>query len=352
MGVDLSAVGITLFTSFGCMAVGVVAHRTGVFSADARKGIATLYAKIVFPTMVFAGVSAIDMKTIDTSLVLVMLASKAALAALVVVYCSIALRGQRGADTLAHAGALAMAASHSFDVTLGVPLCKLLFPEHVAYVYLNQSVQLVLVNPVLLVLIETAGGGGGSGRIGAIAYAVVTNPLVVMTALGLTAGQLFPAGLPAAPAALAKQVAAAGPFLGFLTLGFALATLGATAPSDLGLSAVLCAAKLVIMPLLYTAFAGRLGCTAAPAYLDFLGTLPASASVYSLTLTKQLSPTVVGPLVPASMLLCVALCLLPLWPAAMDAQALPVLRAIIAVAGVLGLRAAAGGGHAPKAKTS
>ena len=350
--VNLSAVGITLFTSFGCMAVGIVAQQAGVFSAEARKGIATLYAKIVFPTMVFVGVAGIDMGTIDTSLVLVMLASKAVLAALIVAYCIVTLRDRHGADTLAHAGALAMAASHSFDVTLGVPLCHLLFPAQTAYVYLNQSVQLVLVNPVLLILIETAAGSGGSGRRIAVAKGVLTNPLVVMTVLGLTAGQLFPAGLPAAPAALAKQLAAAGPFLGFLTLGFALAGLGGTAPTDLGLAAVLCAAKLVLMPLLYTAFAARLGCTAAPDYLHFLGTLPASASVYSLTLTKQLSPSVVGPLVPASMLLCVALCVLPLWPAAVDVHAPTMLRALVALLGALGMRAAAGAAAAGKPNQS
>ena len=127
-----------------------------------------------------------------------------------------------------------MAASHSFDVTLGVPLAKLLFPSDVAYVYLNQSVQLVLVNPILLILLET-GGKGGSTR--AVLTGVLSNPLVVMTALGLMAGQAFPAGLPVAVAALAKQVAAAGAFLGFLTLGFAISTLGGTATKDLALAA-------------------------------------------------------------------------------------------------------------------
>ena len=73
-------------------------------------------------------------------------------------------------------------------------------------------------------------------------------------------------------------------------------------------AAVLNAAKLVAMPLLYTACAHGFGCSADPAFLSFVGTLPASASVYSLTMTKQLSPRIVGPLVPASMLLCVALC--------------------------------------------
>lgn len=353
--VDLSAIGTTLFSSFGCMLIGYLVHRSAMLGDDARKGVATLYAKLVFPTMVFAGVADIDIATIDASLVQVILASKAVLAALVVVYCWVALRARRGPDALAHAAMLAMAASHSFDVTMGVPLCRLLFPSDVAYIYLNQSVQLVIINPILFVLMELAGGGGdtaGGGKVRAVAYGVLSNPLVVMTVLGLAAGQAFgPGGLPAPLAALAKQVAGAGPFLGFLTLGFALATLGGTATPDLGLTAVLTAAKLVLMPHLYAALASRLACPAPPAFLSFLGALPASASVYSLSLTKQLSPAVVGPLVPATMLLCVALCLLPLWPPSADVHASVVLQAGVALGGVVGMRlAASSGGDATAAK--
>ena len=121
-----------------------------------------------------------------------------------------------------------------------------------------------------------------------------------MTVLGLIAGQAFPAGLPAPLAVLGRQVANAGPFLGFLALGFAMASLGHTSGADVGHAAVLCAAKLVLMPLLYRALARTLRCEAAPELLAFLGGLPATASVYSLCRTKALSPRIVGPLVPAS----------------------------------------------------
>lgn len=169
---------------------------------------------------------------------------------------------------------------------------------------------------------------------------MLTNPLVFMTVLGLGAGQLFPAGLPAPLAALAKQVAAAGPFLGFLTLGFALAALGHTSPAELGLAAFLCAAKLVLMPVLYVALAPRLGSPIDATFLAFLGSLPASASVYSLCLTKQLSPAIVGPLVPASMLASVALSLLPLWSHADTLHATAVLQALIGLVGLVGMRSA------------
>ena len=77
--------------------------------------------------------------------------------------------------------------------------------------------------------------------------------------------------------------------------------------------------------------------------LSFLGGLPATPSVYSLTLTRNLSPLVVGPLVPATMLLCVALELLPLWPLAQLYRAADWLRLAVAVGGLVGLRLAAAG---------
>ena len=349
--VDMSAVLTTLFACSGSVAIGTYATRSGVLDSSARKGIAALYSKIVFPTVVFLGVAAIDMATIDRTTLLVMLASKATLAAIIVSYGYCLLRSTHAGSALAHAGMWAMAASHSFDVTLGVPLARTLFPESVAYAYLNQSVQLVLVNPFLLVLMESSSSssGGGGGGLRKAVRDVSTNPLVVMTVAGLVAGRAFPAGLPAPVAALAKQVASAGPFLGFLALGFAIATLDGTSRAELGVAASLCAAKLALMPLLYATYAALLACDAPPGLLTFLGSLPASASVYSLTLTKGLSPAIVGPLVPASMLLCVALALLPLWPAADAYRAADALRAAIGLGGLLlgGAVGAFGGVPAP-----
>ena len=49
-----------------------------------------------------------------------------------------------------------------------------------------------------------------------------------MTLAGLAAGRAYPAGLPPGLGALSKQVAAAGPCLGFLSLGFAVAAMRGT----------------------------------------------------------------------------------------------------------------------------
>ena len=214
---------VTVGACFGTMFIGVVVARNSLLSADARRGVSLLYAKLVFPAMVFRGVAAIDLGAVDPSILGVMLLSKWALALCGLAFGALAGRG------LAAGAMYAMAVSHSFDVSLGVPIARVLYPAELPYVYLTQSVQLVLVNPVLLVLMELGGGSGGAGVWRRALASTATNPLVVMTALGLAAALTLPAGLPPLVAATTKQVADAGPLLGFMSLGFAMAAVGGTA---------------------------------------------------------------------------------------------------------------------------
>lgn len=159
----LEQVLITAATCFGTMGIGVAVSRSGLLSEAARKGVATLYAKLVFPMMVFKGVAAIKMDSIEPSVVLVALAAKLIVAIACISFVSFTLARQHGMQAIAHAAMLAMSASHSFDVTWGLPLAKLLYPSQAPYIYLNQSVQLVLVNPLLLILVELPASTGSGG---------------------------------------------------------------------------------------------------------------------------------------------------------------------------------------------
>jgi predicted permease len=285
----ISAVTCVVGASFGVMLIGFFAVRSDWLAEPVRKGLARMYVQLVFPTVVFKGVAAIDMGSVDTSVALIVLYSKLVLAALVVGVGFMTMRATHGRTALAHAAAMAMAASHSFDVTrarrprspafdparwqrhawpvhcaapraplpfhvrpppttpcaaaaVGVPLAKELFPASVPYVYLNQSVQLVAVNPVLLVLIELGSGGAAAdaaARRPSTAAVLLralrgtaSNPLVSFTAAGLLASRLYPSGLPPMLAALTAQIGGAGGFLGFLCLGFALGSVGSMRADD------------------------------------------------------------------------------------------------------------------------
>ena len=72
------------------------------------------------------------------TVLLVVFLSKALVAAVCVGFGHATLGTMHGRASLSHAAMYAMAASHSFDVTLGIPLATELFPTLVAYVYANQ----------------------------------------------------------------------------------------------------------------------------------------------------------------------------------------------------------------------
>eukprot|EP00967_Tisochrysis_lutea_P095494 scaffold139258_cov32-Tisochrysis_lutea.AAC.1 len=137
---------VVLFSSLCTMVLG--ARLGGGLGVEGGRAVSRLYASLVFPAMVFRGVSAIQLSEVDTNLLLSLLLSKLLVAGLVLAWAGGEGRG------MGEAAAYAMAASHSFDVTLGVPLCSTLFPSMVGYIFLNQAAQLALVNPLLLLLME------------------------------------------------------------------------------------------------------------------------------------------------------------------------------------------------------
>lgn len=75
---------------------------------------------------------------LDVTVLLVVFLSKALVAAVCVGFGRATLGTMHGRAWLSHAAMYAMAASHSFDVTLGIPLATELFPTLVDYVYANQ----------------------------------------------------------------------------------------------------------------------------------------------------------------------------------------------------------------------
>ena len=57
----LDKVTLVMFTSFGTMLIGLAVARAEFLPEPARKGVSLLYAKLVFPMMVFRGVAEINL---------------------------------------------------------------------------------------------------------------------------------------------------------------------------------------------------------------------------------------------------------------------------------------------------
>jgi hypothetical protein len=318
---------LVLGAAAGVMALGSVVTYQSMLSPEARKGIAITYSKIVFPTMVFKGIAAIDIHALDANMALIILLSKACVVIAMFTFGMLVFSKTKSKSAYAHAAAFAMASTHSFDVGFGVPLATVLFPKMVQYVFLNQTIQLVFINPILIVCIELGLGVDekGSSTISAVRSGLVQtalNPVFFMTVFGVIASEYFRtesgAGeLPPILNAICNQITSAGPFLGMFLLGFAMNDLVNTSKQDFGSTAVLTCAKCLVMPLIYVTIPTILNMEETLSlipFLAFLGGLPATASVYSMCLTRQLSPFVIGPLIPASMLVAAFFVLLPMWP--------------------------------------
>lgn len=89
------------FGCFGTMGVGWLVARSGLLSPEARKGAATLYAKLVFPCMVFRGVAAIRAESVDPWMVGTILIGKMSVALACIVFFRLALVRQYGHTSLA-----------------------------------------------------------------------------------------------------------------------------------------------------------------------------------------------------------------------------------------------------------
>jgi len=322
-------VGSAVAAFFGTMAIGFMAARSGMLTSAARKGISAIYVKVVYPTMVFRGIATVHLEEIDVSILFIVLIAKFCVVATCVSFGKLTLLPSKGNQSLAHAAVYAMSSSHSFDIAWGTPIATLVFPLFVPYIYLNQTVQLVLVNPVLLILIEVGVSSGGNNR-SILARAsrvmidgVLLNPLVIGTVAGLVVGRIYPDEQPMLLRSLVKQGADAGLFLGFLSLGCAMSTLGGITTSEIRHSLVLCSTKMVLLPFLYVAIGKLMNTTLPDEFLMFLGSLPASASVYSLSFVRNFSPKVIGPLVPLSLVFSLIFTFSPL------TVELPVVHAVI-----------------------
>ena len=85
---------------FGLMLIGLGIAWTGSLPPAAGKGVSLIYSKLVFPMMVFRGVAAIKLGGVDTSLLSVMVLSKASMAAIVVLFGYLMLRHSHGPPAL------------------------------------------------------------------------------------------------------------------------------------------------------------------------------------------------------------------------------------------------------------
>ena len=237
-----SALGVT----FLLIGLGYFCRRFNLFSSESGAGIGAFVGKVALPALLFSAMATVDFSSVDFRLIGAITAGKTLVFILALLFGAFmvsllrcftklsltlsfatptgaitAKRGQR----LQKAGIFGIFATQSNDFAFGLPVVKVLYPSLIPYLLLTAPVQLLMLNPIGMMMIEigvsreedaaaaaaavedgrlsttTSSSSPSSCRKGActaakVARSVVTNPLVFMVALGGIWNLAFSSTLP------------------------------------------------------------------------------------------------------------------------------------------------------------
>lgn len=147
---DLIAV---LIECFSLIAIGYLSGRFKLISPEA-KDLGAYLTTFALPMIIFLNVAQMEIKTINLSLLVCMLISKLIIFALV----SLITLAITYPTNFSYAGALSILTTQSNDFALGYPLFKSLYgksnPEMLNYLNLMGPIQLLIINPLGIVMLE------------------------------------------------------------------------------------------------------------------------------------------------------------------------------------------------------
>ncbi|XP_043209470.1 integral membrane protein GPR155-like [Amphibalanus amphitrite] len=193
---------------FSVTLCGYLAGRFKVISSHEGRGIELFVGKFALPTLIFLSMATLDFTVVNWNFLLAILLSKSAVFAVVLIGCLVVTRPSDYST-----GALyAIFCTQSNDFALGYPIISAIYkdshPEFVSYLYLVAPVSLCLLNPVGFVLMELwkrrhlslaleSGDGPARRRVSVCRLVLLslkgafTNPIVVMTGLGVVGNVVF-----------------------------------------------------------------------------------------------------------------------------------------------------------------
>lgn len=368
----------------GLMLFGSIIASHSILSPEARKGVSFTFSKIVFPIVIFNGISSTNFHQIDINISIVILISKILMTILMILFGMFVNKsnekGHSFSFTLMMGAIYAMGATHSFDIGLGVPIAKILFPNYVKYMFINQTIQLMFINPILILLFEfgqnqnslnSKSSKSSSSRILiSTLQQIFQDPVFIASVLGLIVSEYFETkGLPGIFGHICTQMGASGFFLGMFQIGFStfdMLKLGMNSMNELlfiksgsfqdfGSIITIASCKVLLMPLLYSNIPHILNINideVSLKFLIYLGSLPTLAAVYPLCSSYELtlSKHIIGPLIPISFILSTVLLILSIWPSLMFMK--EIIRLIMSVIAIIGaLIALKGSRHVDVKKT-
>lgn len=184
---SLTSLFSTLFTTFGVIAIGYTSKRTGYFSHEAKAGLGEFVGKVALPALLFRAIATLQLSDLKAEFILGVLLAKTTLFVFTIGTAKMAGRG------LADAAMWGLFVSNSNDLAQGYPLFLVLYPSYAYQLFITSAMQVALLNPVAILLLEVelAGRAGVrtslAGLVRRVLLEVARNPLVLCIALGAAA---------------------------------------------------------------------------------------------------------------------------------------------------------------------
>ncbi|EDO43618.1 predicted protein [Nematostella vectensis] len=178
-----------LVECFVIIILGYGSGRMGFVSSTQSKGIGWFVSHIALPALLFKSMVVLDFQAVNWRFLAAILLAKGTVFASVAMFTVLVTRSNK----YGKAGIFAIFATQSNDFALGYPLLKALYqhsmPEYLQYIYLLAPVSLVCLNPIGFVLLELGRNKkmqqSKSHLVFATIKGVLTNPIVVMTFIGI-----------------------------------------------------------------------------------------------------------------------------------------------------------------------
>lgn len=257
MGIeDLAGV---LIQCFALIFLGYVSGRVGLISEVESKGLSNFVSYFSLPALIFTSIATTNLGDICWTFVSGIFISKTLI---FVVVSGVTMLLTKPYSNTASAGIYAIFCTQSNDFAVGYPIISSLYakthPNFANYLYVLAPIQLIILNPVGIFMMEIYKAGSrqsSSGRspnlIIPVFRGVVTNPVIFMTVLGLiwnlTLSHSIPVIISSALTVLSQSFSATALFLlGLSMVGkFQLFT----GSGALLLPIVLVTVKILVLPL-------------------------------------------------------------------------------------------------------
>ncbi|XP_014253111.1 integral membrane protein GPR155 [Cimex lectularius] len=292
-GVPFDKLYPALIECFGVIICGYVAGRLGIVSEQQTSGLATFVGTFSLPSLIFLSLATLDLSSVCWYFLLSVFISKAIVFVSVLL---ITLLVTRPVDP-GRSGLYAIFCTQSNDFAIGYPIVMTVYGKNhpfVSYLYLIAPVSLVMLNPIGFILMEIGKRKGMTTSklqlLLSTVTSIITNPVVLMTALGIIGNFIFSHKVPVALSSLLSAFGSAFTATALFLLGLRMVgNVRNFRGEALLVPAFLIAVKELVLPLvlreitslvLHTTTINSTAITEMSTYGFLYGTFPAAPGVF------------------------------------------------------------------------